>query len=256
MKRTPNLQDIAAAIGILMLFLVMQFVCTLVVTTSQMWSMLLASSLGALFTALIMAWRFNIPRPSALREHTRPAMTGKDLLYAFAGSIFAIGSTSILNELLLLSDKVTPIIVQASHHPISWISVGILAPIGEELVFRNGIQGHLTRKGVHPLWAIVLSSVMFSLAHFNPAQSLNAMFMGFVLGILYHRTGNILLCGTLHVINNLLAMIQLAYFPGSMSSTLLLDNIHSRPMAWTIMTATALPAIILLRKTYLGSEKK
>lgn len=46
------------------------------------------------------------------------------------------------------------------RNPLGIISVVIMAPIIEELLFRGAIQGHLLRKWKHPAGAIVVSSLI------------------------------------------------------------------------------------------------
>lgn len=56
----------------------------------------------------------------------------------------------------------------------------IIAPLGEELLFRDVFINPIIRFG--KVFAIVASSIMFSLIHGNIPQSVNAFFIGIVLG--------------------------------------------------------------------------
>ena len=69
------------------------------------------------------------------------------------------------------------------------LTVGIAAPIVEELIFRYGIIKIYKTKNE---WlAIIVSSFMFGLAHFNLVQSTYAFFTGLLLGYLYVKSGNL-----------------------------------------------------------------
>lgn len=114
-----------------------------------------------------------------------------------------------LEELQLLTTLVT--------HPWGWIAVGVLVPIAEEMVFRGAILrtllnlcGHRWRWG-----AIVLSALLFGLAHGNMAQMLNATLLGCILGWLYYRSGSIAPGIVFHIVNNSVAVLLVRMMPGS-----------------------------------------
>lgn len=70
--------------------------------------------------------------------------------------------------------------------------VSLLAGLGEEALFRDLLQGVLSRLwGTEP--ALVLASVLFGLLHaISPAYALLATLMGMWLGLLYLVTDNLL----------------------------------------------------------------
>lgn len=83
-----------------------------------------------------------------------------------------------------------------------FISVVILAPIVEEIVFR-GIFFNLLNRRKSTLFAMVVSSLVFGLLH---AQTMvPTAVIGFVLCFIYHRTGSLLLVMAGHMVNNLIA---------------------------------------------------
>lgn len=87
----------------------------------------------------------------------------------------------------------------------------VLGPAMEELVFRDGIQKHLILSGMKPWGAILTSSAVFAVVHMNAAQAVPAFLLGTLLGLLYHKTGDLRLCLPAHVINNILAFGMLHY---------------------------------------------
>lgn len=83
-----------------------------------------------------------------------------------------------------------------------FLSVVVMAPIVEEIVFR-GILFNLLNRRKSTLFAMVVSSLIFGLLH---AQTMvPTAIIGFVLCFIYHRTGSIRLVMTGHMVNNLIA---------------------------------------------------
>ena len=85
-----------------------------------------------------------------------------------------------------------------------------MAPLVEELLFRGAIQGHLLRKGMKPLNAILIASAVFGIVHMNPIQIPFAFAIGMIFGWLYYRTGSVVPGMIGHFINNSIATIQMA----------------------------------------------
>lgn len=87
----------------------------------------------------------------------------------------------------------------------------VMAPIFEEIIFRGIIQKGLTNKGMKPLYAILISSVIFGLVHANPWQFVGAVLLGCVLGLVYYKTKSLLLPMLLHAFNNLCSSLLIFY---------------------------------------------
>jgi len=83
-----------------------------------------------------------------------------------------------------------------------FISIVILAPIVEEIVFR-GIFFNLLNKKRSTLTAMILSSLVFGFLHAE--TMVPTAVIGFVLCFIYHRTGSLLLVMAGHMVNNLIA---------------------------------------------------
>ncbi|MFH5836389.1 type II CAAX prenyl endopeptidase Rce1 family protein [Proteiniclasticum sp. C24MP] len=85
---------------------------------------------------------------------------------------------------------------------LMFISVVILAPIVEEIVFR-GIFFNLLNKKRSTLTAMIVSSLVFGFLHAE--TMVPTAVIGFVLCFIYHRTGSLLLVMAGHMVNNLIA---------------------------------------------------
>lgn len=83
-----------------------------------------------------------------------------------------------------------------------FIVSGILAPIVEEIIFRYKIITILENK-YNSKVALIVSSLLFGLAHMNLVQSTYAFFLGVVLGSIYLRKDkNLLPCIIVHIAIN------------------------------------------------------
>jgi membrane protease YdiL (CAAX protease family) len=85
--------------------------------------------------------------------------------------------------------------------------VSVIAPVAEEFFFRGFFFTSLRAwKGVWP--AAVLTGIVFGAIHVGSADAVFLVplgFFGFALCVLYHRTGSLYPCMTLHCLNNSLA---------------------------------------------------
>ena len=93
--------------------------------------------------------------------------------------------------------------------------MAVAGPVFEEIVFREGVLRQLvhsrrrndpTSGGLTLLWATVVSALCFGLVHGNLQQAVPAFILGLALGLCYCRTGNIVMCSVLHVVNNSMAL--------------------------------------------------
>ena len=95
-----------------------------------------------------------------------------------------------------------------------YLSIGLLAPLSEEIVFRGAILKSLLSSSRLPAWgAIALSALMFALIHMNPAQMPHAFVIGLLLGWMYWRTGSILPGMAYHWANNSIAYVLYNLYP-------------------------------------------
>ena len=119
--------------------------------------------------------------------------------------LFMVGMglwNNYLSELLDLPNTMEDFFVDMMSHPLGIFAAVIMAPVMEELLFRGAIEGHLLRIWKNPVWAILLSSVLFGLVHCNPVQIPFAIVIGLALGWIYYMTESLFLCMFMHFINN------------------------------------------------------
>jgi hypothetical protein len=87
---------------------------------------------------------------------------------------------------------------------LNMASVAVLAAIGEEFFYRAIVQRLFTKMLRNPHAAIVITSLIFSLMHFDYYGFLPRLFMGMALGYVYLCTGNLWYGIIFHFFNNAL----------------------------------------------------
>jgi len=81
-----------------------------------------------------------------------------------------------------------------------------VAPICEEVFFRGFVFAGLLR-GMAPVWAIVFSSLIFAVAHFDVGSFVVLFIIGLALAFLRWRTKSIWPGILLHMLNNGIAAL-------------------------------------------------
>jgi hypothetical protein len=127
-----------------------------------------------------------------------------------------------------------------------YVTVGLLVPIAEELVFRGAVLRELLRLCSRHWTAILLSALIFALIHGNPAQMPHAFVMGLLLGWMYWRTDSILPGVVFHWVNNSVAYVMYNIYP---DPTLQLADIFGGSQR-AVISALAFSLCILLPSLY------
>ena len=97
-----------------------------------------------------------------------------------------------------------------------YLTVGLLAPLSEEIVMRGAVLKELLKSPkLSPWGAIALSALFFALIHMNPVQMPHAFLIGLLLGWMYWRTGSILPGVAYHWANNSVAYVLYNVYPDS-----------------------------------------
>ena len=160
------------------------------------------------------------------------SVSWKKSMVAMLGCILGTIALDLLSELISLPNIVEDQMIDMCRERWGMLAIAIGAPIGEEIMFRWGIMGHLLRRNSSVPTAILVSAVLFGLMHMNPAQVFFAAAMGIMLGILYWRSGNILWPIILHVLNNSVACLQVWLLGDKVKEYSLVDTFGGNTMAW------------------------
>lgn len=125
--------------------------------------------------------------------------------------------------------------------------IGLLAPLAEELVFRGAILRSLLKWNSRPWVAILISAVLFSAAHMNPAQIPHTLLIGLLLGWMYYRTDSIVPGVVFHWVNNTVAYVIYNLYPNpDMTTTDLFGNGGPVLMAVGFSLCILIPSLLQL----------
>lgn len=167
-------------------------------TSPAMEYILVGQAVATLAIGLHVWWAGDVSRES----RTWSAVSAGTLLCCVLLMLGMGAWTNLLTELLRLPDYNAGVVREMMSRPVGVVSIVLLAPVAEELLFRGAVQRHLAAVWHHPAGAVCASALIFGLVHANPAQMPFAALMGLVLGWVYHRTGSLLLCIVMHMVNN------------------------------------------------------
>lgn len=97
---------------------------------------------------------------------------------------------------------------------IFFFTAAVLAPVFEEIIFRGFLLPALTRYFPVSV-AIILSSLLFAIAHLNVSEILPLFVLGSILGLVYSRSRNLLSSMILHSLWNSGTLLSLFILGGS-----------------------------------------
>ena len=121
--------------------------------------------------------------------------------FMYIGSIIGNTVMSSLSELVGYDySNALSSIIDDENLIITIIFAVIIAPIGEEFVFRKLIIDRTQKYG--PLISIGLSGLMFGIMHSNFYQFFYCFALGIILGYMYYTTGKLYLTIAIHAVVN------------------------------------------------------
>ncbi len=133
-----------------------------------------------------------------------------------------------MEKLLLLDNKPLPLWTV-------WLVLSITPAICEELLFRGMIYSGLRRLGK---WsAIVVSALLFAVAHSSIYRLLPTLFLGVLMGYLVWRSGSIYCSMLFHAVNNGL-MATLVHLSSRMKTGV--EEVTFVPWSWTAVGGAVL----------------
>ncbi|MEC7848093.1 MAG: type II CAAX endopeptidase family protein [Candidatus Neomarinimicrobiota bacterium] len=116
------------------------------------------------------------------------------------------------------------------------LAVVMVAPFGEEILFRGFLQQFLEKHWKDSTKAVLITSLFFAMIHLNPYWMIQIYFLGLILGFLAWRTESVVPSLILHGLNNAMAII-LSFSIGE-SNSLYTWNGHVSP--WILLLAIGL----------------
>ncbi len=93
------------------------------------------------------------------------------------------------------------------------VKLAIAGPIVEELVFRGLMFGAIQSTRLGPIWALIITTVFFSCAHFSyqPGDLAIILVEAFYWGLVRYKTGSIAIPIILHVFGNSMSIVEYLY---------------------------------------------
>jgi membrane protease YdiL (CAAX protease family) len=209
-----GLWTLVLAGGLLFLYQLLSALLSLTGRTGTIWGLAVAPVLGILLPLSLLLKRLGLPLASELwlRPLDRRQLLG--VLLASAGTLPLAYAGSALNLRLvepdlLYFDFYRGIIPTSASELVGGVlALVILAPLGEEVVFRVLLLG-VMRRHMPALLAIVLVALLFAAVHFQPWALLPIFILGIVLGLIALSTGSLLAAWIGHALFNLVAYVEL-----------------------------------------------
>ncbi len=194
---------------------------------------------GALRHYVTIRSAFSAPRFGMVSLALPMALAGS-VLGAFAAELVQRGA-SALGVYTAVSYYSIP--NEPLEFVVSLILLTIIPALLEELLFRGLVLQGLRCFGDGI--ALVVSSVLFALAHFNLMQDVNALIMGLLIGYFVLRTGSVWTGVLIHFVINLVSFFELLIFRTVLSGySELIGNIVSL----LFLLAGAVAFFILIRR--------
>lgn len=217
---------ILASIGWIVLYFLLQGVCTAIVAAMLLGAaklgdvnalkespeiILFGTSAAAIIQLILMA--FNLRKYERMRRiglthfgHMSVVrMLGLAIALVIAAMLFNAFYANFIIPGIKMQGEYAEIMAKLTMTPAN-IAAGIFvvvvaAPLVEELLFRGFLQTSLTHH--LPVWAaIIISSLPFALVHGQPYAIPGLMSLSIAFGYLYHRTGSLRTNIMLHMANN------------------------------------------------------
>ena len=167
-----------------------------------------ATSAGLFMAASAMLWHLMYWGYFSFGKQPFRQVSGKVMLLSIMLVFAAMFAFNVLAQELGLPDELADVMKQVSNNVLGCISIAVLGPILEEVLFRGAIQGYLMRK-YNPTVGIVVAALVFGLIHMNPIQIFYAFCLGLVFGWMYYRTRSLMPVIIGHVLNNSLAAVTM-----------------------------------------------
>ena len=136
-------------------------------------------------------------------------LTKKDWLIIIGCGLVLFGVNALITEVTNVGNNdnqgtIEEIVKQ--YKIISLIILGFATPIIEELLFRYSFKTFIKNKYLY----LVVSSLLFGIAHVLGLEGLFYAAIGLVLGLVYIKfDNNVVASSTVHIINNVISIILL-----------------------------------------------
>lgn len=196
----------------------------------------------SIFLYLLPALYLLLAHHSRIQESRVFSLQNRGAVLAVALFIFVAYfiPSSFVDDLLALPDLGSGAdLAQSSKNVYGALSISLVGPFAEEVLFRGAIERSLLKWKRNPWYAIIISAVLWGLVHVDPAQVVDASLCGIVYGWIYYRTRSIWPTVAMHIANNT-ACTVLSWFFGDPKMLQILGG------SWPLYAVLALVSLALL----------
>ncbi|NLY18769.1 MAG: CPBP family intramembrane metalloprotease [Clostridiaceae bacterium] len=159
---------------------------------------------------------------------------GLSLQIPVSDFIETIKKINVMPDALMKYEKIMESMITGQSFILQVVTIGILIPILEEIIYRGLIFDQL-RKNIPLTPALIIQALIFGIIHLNIVQSSYAFLLGILMGLALVRSGSILLPIAIHIGMNLSGVILSEFHP-SISNT----------MEWVLRIASYALAIVCI----------
>ena len=203
-------------------------------------------SIGLLLSAVAMLLVLHLTGAFRFRKGIFTSIAARPLFLSVLLVFTSIWALNIFVQWFPLEDMLESQFKGLSHNILGIISISVMGPLLEEVLFRGAILGALLRSTGNPWCAITVSALIFGIFHMNPIQVVYATLLGMVLGWIYYRTRNLLSVIVGHVLNNSIATAVMLLFPASEVEQVSATQPASVEFGFEVMTFMGFVALSLL----------
>ncbi len=177
-------------------------------------SVILPGIFGYILPLMIITRRYNLSFFSEFRLRLPDAVTTALVILIAAAAIYPVDSLSYLfrrgrpvdpdyiNILLAFKPK------GAWHFAGMALGLGLIGPLGEELLFRGTVQS-IFHRNMTAAAAIIISALVFALSHSVLYLVPGVTLLGIILGFVFYRTGVLTYAFIIHAVFNLFSLYRL-----------------------------------------------
>lgn len=181
----------------------------------------------AIFVVLGLPWLIKKRRTTRTDLGLQRLPSWLDILWAPAGGVVYLILTTIITAIAIVAlpfvdynqaqETGFSSISSQIEYILAFITLVILAPVAEEILFRGYLFGKLRKHA--PLWiSILITSVLFALVHFQWNVALDVFALSIVLCLLRVVSGSIWPSILLHMLKNGIAFYLLFINPSLLST--------------------------------------
>lgn len=240
---------------------------------SDWWLLIIMQGLSSivLFILTALAYWWWVERKTVADFNSRPVPAVPVFLFVFVlqltfmpvnGYLTSIneniqlppGLESILKRMEESATEITEFLAKTDTLPqllVNILVIGVIAGVGEELVFRGVVLRKLLKGLNNEHLAVWLSAIIFSAIHFQFYGFLPRVMLGALFGYLYVWTGNIRVPIAAHIFNNTVAVILYHLMHRGVVSPEL-EKMDTIPMPWVVASTLA---FVILLYTFYNREK-